>query len=262
VYAQVGDVFRKLFGSYAGWAHSVLFCADLKSFQHMFAASATSMAPVASVIPNGHTDSNIKAEIRSQDTQAAAGVLAGAPVRVDYGAAVVTSLAMVKVEPGTSYDESMSLVSSTATVPLQQLKKRRAPAAASQRKRKRERSRDDGDVPADTSLRAHVHAPVKAELPVDDEIKVHAVAGHSSAQPPSSSMTTQASSSMHVQVSYATLPVGAAPADVDTDTDHDMQDMLMDRQRADAPSSISGSARVPARQRKRRVKRGGAAAEE
>ncbi|KAI8068801.1 DNA glycosylase [Thamnidium elegans] len=32
LYVQVGDHFRTLFGDYAGWAHSVLFTADLKSF--------------------------------------------------------------------------------------------------------------------------------------------------------------------------------------------------------------------------------------
>ncbi|KAI7869265.1 DNA glycosylase [Mucor mucedo] len=32
LYIQVGDHFRSLFGKYAGWAHSVLFTADLKSF--------------------------------------------------------------------------------------------------------------------------------------------------------------------------------------------------------------------------------------
>ncbi|XP_054770057.2 N-glycosylase/DNA lyase-like [Lytechinus pictus] len=32
-YRQIGDFFRELFGEYAGWAHSVLFSADLKKFQ-------------------------------------------------------------------------------------------------------------------------------------------------------------------------------------------------------------------------------------
>lgn len=32
MYDAVGDHFRKIWGSYAGWAHSVLFTADLKSF--------------------------------------------------------------------------------------------------------------------------------------------------------------------------------------------------------------------------------------
>ncbi|KAL4645948.1 N-glycosylase/DNA lyase [Arapaima gigas] len=35
VYQQVGDFFRNLWGSHAGWAHSVLFCADLKKFQKL-----------------------------------------------------------------------------------------------------------------------------------------------------------------------------------------------------------------------------------
>ncbi|XP_073675613.1 N-glycosylase/DNA lyase [Garra rufa] len=35
VYKEIGDFFRKLWGPYAGWAHSVLFCADLKKFQKL-----------------------------------------------------------------------------------------------------------------------------------------------------------------------------------------------------------------------------------
>ncbi|XP_048874157.1 N-glycosylase/DNA lyase isoform X2 [Brienomyrus brachyistius] len=35
VYQEIGDFFRKLWGPYAGWAHSVLFCADLKKFQKL-----------------------------------------------------------------------------------------------------------------------------------------------------------------------------------------------------------------------------------
>ncbi|XP_030641131.1 N-glycosylase/DNA lyase [Chanos chanos] len=35
VYRDIGDFFRQLWGPYAGWAHSVLFCADLKKFQKL-----------------------------------------------------------------------------------------------------------------------------------------------------------------------------------------------------------------------------------
>ncbi|TSL97280.1 N-glycosylase/DNA lyase [Bagarius yarrelli] len=35
VHNEIGDFFRKLWGPYAGWAHSVLFCADLKKFQKL-----------------------------------------------------------------------------------------------------------------------------------------------------------------------------------------------------------------------------------
>uniref|UniRef100_A0A1A8GHM6 N-glycosylase/DNA lyase n=1 Tax=Nothobranchius korthausae TaxID=1143690 RepID=A0A1A8GHM6_9TELE len=35
IHRDIGDFFRKLWGPYAGWAHSVLFCADLKKFQHL-----------------------------------------------------------------------------------------------------------------------------------------------------------------------------------------------------------------------------------
>ena len=33
VYLEIGDHFRSLYGDYAGWAHSVLFSADLKHIQ-------------------------------------------------------------------------------------------------------------------------------------------------------------------------------------------------------------------------------------
>ncbi|CAG9791576.1 unnamed protein product [Diatraea saccharalis] len=33
MYTEIGDHFRKLYGDMAGWAHTVLFCADLKKFQ-------------------------------------------------------------------------------------------------------------------------------------------------------------------------------------------------------------------------------------
>ncbi|XP_002735040.1 N-glycosylase/DNA lyase-like [Saccoglossus kowalevskii] len=35
VYKQVGDFFRELYGEYAGWAHSVLFSAELRKFQDL-----------------------------------------------------------------------------------------------------------------------------------------------------------------------------------------------------------------------------------
>ncbi|XP_029579588.1 N-glycosylase/DNA lyase isoform X1 [Salmo trutta] len=35
VHRQIGDFFRQLWGPYAGWAHSVLFCSDLKKFQKL-----------------------------------------------------------------------------------------------------------------------------------------------------------------------------------------------------------------------------------
>ncbi|CAJ1084944.1 N-glycosylase/DNA lyase [Xyrichtys novacula] len=35
LHRDIGDFFRKLWGPYAGWAHSVLFCADLKKFQKL-----------------------------------------------------------------------------------------------------------------------------------------------------------------------------------------------------------------------------------
>ncbi|XP_064649372.1 N-glycosylase/DNA lyase-like isoform X2 [Lineus longissimus] len=35
IYKEIGDFFRDLWGDYAGWAHSVLFSADLKKFQDL-----------------------------------------------------------------------------------------------------------------------------------------------------------------------------------------------------------------------------------
>ncbi|XP_047438711.1 N-glycosylase/DNA lyase [Mugil cephalus] len=35
LHTDIGDFFRKLWGPYAGWAQSVLFCADLKKFQSL-----------------------------------------------------------------------------------------------------------------------------------------------------------------------------------------------------------------------------------
>uniref|UniRef100_A0A3Q3XQN2 N-glycosylase/DNA lyase n=1 Tax=Mola mola TaxID=94237 RepID=A0A3Q3XQN2_MOLML len=35
IHRDIGDFFRKLWGPYAGWAQSVLFCADLKKFQKL-----------------------------------------------------------------------------------------------------------------------------------------------------------------------------------------------------------------------------------
>ncbi|ORY01248.1 DNA glycosylase [Basidiobolus meristosporus CBS 931.73] len=41
IYAEVGDHFRNLFGDYSGWAHSVLFTADLKEFGERMKKRAT-----------------------------------------------------------------------------------------------------------------------------------------------------------------------------------------------------------------------------
>jgi hypothetical protein len=34
LYNLIGDVFRTRFGQYAGWAHSLLFCAELSDYKH------------------------------------------------------------------------------------------------------------------------------------------------------------------------------------------------------------------------------------
>ena len=32
MHQKIGDAFRKVYGDYAGWAHQILFAADLKQF--------------------------------------------------------------------------------------------------------------------------------------------------------------------------------------------------------------------------------------
>lgn len=44
-YKEIGDFFRELYGNYAGWAHSVLFSADLKKFQELKTVEA-SLKPI------------------------------------------------------------------------------------------------------------------------------------------------------------------------------------------------------------------------
>uniref|UniRef100_A0A8C5Q7A4 N-glycosylase/DNA lyase n=1 Tax=Leptobrachium leishanense TaxID=445787 RepID=A0A8C5Q7A4_9ANUR len=51
VYREIGDSFRKLWGSHAGWAQSVLFCSDLKRFQ----------------TPGDNAKSSMKSNKRKQD---------------------------------------------------------------------------------------------------------------------------------------------------------------------------------------------------
>ncbi|CAL9702609.1 unnamed protein product [Knipowitschia caucasica] len=41
LHRDIGDFFRKLWGPYAGWAQSVLFCSDLKKFQNLKSTPVT-----------------------------------------------------------------------------------------------------------------------------------------------------------------------------------------------------------------------------
>ncbi|XP_069062245.1 N-glycosylase/DNA lyase isoform X2 [Pleurodeles waltl] len=45
VYKEIGSFFQTLWGPYAGWAHSVLFCADLKKFKDLPEHKATKRRP-------------------------------------------------------------------------------------------------------------------------------------------------------------------------------------------------------------------------
>lgn len=33
IYKEIGDKFREIYGEYAGWAQTVLFCSELKQFK-------------------------------------------------------------------------------------------------------------------------------------------------------------------------------------------------------------------------------------
>lgn len=46
VYDDVGELFRTRFGTHAGWAHSVLFTADLPSFRHLLPTGVSSNAKI------------------------------------------------------------------------------------------------------------------------------------------------------------------------------------------------------------------------
>ncbi|KAI9140743.1 DNA glycosylase [Paraphysoderma sedebokerense] len=52
-YTDIGELFRKLWGPKAGWAHSVLFTADLKSFQERL--SPVKKEESADIIPSSPT---------------------------------------------------------------------------------------------------------------------------------------------------------------------------------------------------------------
>ncbi|CAG0888390.1 unnamed protein product [Darwinula stevensoni] len=60
VYWLIGDHFRNLFGDLAGWAHSVLFCADLKEFEGEAKQAACALKRTAEVqmpgplVPHSH----------------------------------------------------------------------------------------------------------------------------------------------------------------------------------------------------------------
>jgi N-glycosylase/DNA lyase len=51
IYTQIGDFFRRRLGDHCGWAHSVLFTADLSSFQHRLPQELRRMLPAVSALP-------------------------------------------------------------------------------------------------------------------------------------------------------------------------------------------------------------------
>lgn len=70
-YDAVGNHFRKLWGKDAGWAHSVLFTADLKSFSDRLAASKKSGVKVEVDVKEEPTDAG-QVEVETKVTTAVA----------------------------------------------------------------------------------------------------------------------------------------------------------------------------------------------
>ncbi|XP_077986554.1 N-glycosylase/DNA lyase-like [Glandiceps talaboti] len=52
VYREIGDFFCNLYGDYAGWAHSVLFSADLRKFENLKTTKKNRKRPSTESVPN------------------------------------------------------------------------------------------------------------------------------------------------------------------------------------------------------------------
>ena len=59
MYAEIGDFFRHRFVPHAGWAHSVLFCAELPSFKHLFSSLS---APPSPALDRGSSNPDLAAK--------------------------------------------------------------------------------------------------------------------------------------------------------------------------------------------------------
>ncbi|CAG8660176.1 43403_t:CDS:2 [Gigaspora margarita] len=59
LYEAIGDHFRNLFGDYSGWAHSVLFTADLKAFQDRPSSFTTINTNIDTTLSKSDLDSSI-----------------------------------------------------------------------------------------------------------------------------------------------------------------------------------------------------------
>lgn len=77
VYERVGDLFRARYGSHAGWAHSLLFAAELPSFRHLLPAAMTAeMAAQRAVEQQQKAEQREAAKARKAAKAAAAGAAA------------------------------------------------------------------------------------------------------------------------------------------------------------------------------------------
>lgn len=61
-YDAVGNHFRKLWGKEAGWAHSVLFTADLRTFSNRLAATSGKIDVKVAVKEEGDDKGSVKVE--------------------------------------------------------------------------------------------------------------------------------------------------------------------------------------------------------
>lgn len=120
-YDAVGNHFRKLWGKDAGWAHSVLFTADLKSFSDRLATSKKSAVKVDVDVKEEPTDADAnQVEVETKVTTAVA-VKREAPEDV-----VKTELEdVVKAEPKDEGEEDVgAVVKASQTVTTRRMSKR------------------------------------------------------------------------------------------------------------------------------------------
>ncbi|KAI8925666.1 DNA glycosylase [Entophlyctis helioformis] len=70
IYEEIGRSFRGVFGEHAGWAHTVLFCADLSKFQPAAAAAAAQsgqvLEPAWPATQPGETNAAVRGSARAK----------------------------------------------------------------------------------------------------------------------------------------------------------------------------------------------------
>jgi N-glycosylase/DNA lyase len=126
MYERVGDIFRSRFGSHAGWAHSVLFAAELAEFQSFLPSSM-----VQDMQAFRRAEKAEKAESTSGKRKAAAAVIDEAEVDVEVAIAAtstttrITSSRRTKVRTVDS-DESEEKTAATTSVVRTRQSRRKA----------------------------------------------------------------------------------------------------------------------------------------